>query len=133
MTNVFALVTSIFTMVVYDRVLPNNATASLVALSIGLAIVIMFDFALKTVRAYFVDVAGARIDREVGESVFARLLAIRLDQKKGSTGALAGVVRELETLRDFFASATLTAIVRSEERRVGKGGGRQVKSRWGPD
>src|SRR3546814_14247439 len=71
----------------------------------------MFDFALKTVRAYFVDVAGARIDREVGESVFARLLAIRLDQKKGSTGALAGVVRELETLRDFFASATLTAIV----------------------
>ena len=111
MINVFALVTSIFTMVVYDRVLPNNATASLVALSIGLAIVILFDFALKTVRAYFVDVAGARIDREVGESVFARLLAIRLDQKKGSTGALAGVVRELETLRDFFASATLTAIV----------------------
>src|SRR3546814_10535197 len=71
----------------------------------------MFDFALKTVRAYFVDVAGARIDREVGETVFARLLSIRLDKKKGSTGALAGVVRELETLRDFFASATLTAMV----------------------
>ncbi|PWG02256.1 type I secretion system permease/ATPase [Sphingosinicella humi] len=111
MINIFALVTSIFTMVVYDRVLPNNATASLIALSIGLGIVILFDFALKTVRAYFVDVAGARIDREVGETVFAQLLAIRLDQKRGSTGALAGVVRELETLRDFFASATLTAIV----------------------
>jgi len=109
--NIFALITSIFTMVVYDRVIPNNATSSLVALSIGLAIVIMFDFALKTIRAYFVDIAGARIDREVGETVFARLLAIRLDQKKGSTGALAGVIRELETLRDFFASATLTAIV----------------------
>ncbi|HEX8257144.1 MAG TPA: type I secretion system permease/ATPase [Allosphingosinicella sp.] len=109
--NMFALLTSIFTMVVYDRVLPNNATSSLIALSIGLAIVIVFDFALKTLRAYFVDVAGARIDREVGESVFAQLLAIRLDQKKGSTGALAGVIRELETLRDFFASATLTAVV----------------------
>lgn len=109
--NVFALLTSIFTMVVYDRVLPNNATSSLIALSIGLAIVVIFDFVLKTVRAYFVDIAGARIDREVGENVFARLLAIRLDQKKGSTGALAGVVRELETLRDFFASATLTAMV----------------------
>jgi ATP-binding cassette, subfamily C, bacterial LapB len=109
--NVFALVTSLFTMVVYDRVLPNNATSSLVALSIGLAIVIIFDFILKTLRAYFVDVAGARIDREVGESVFQRLLSIRLDQRRGSTGALAGVVRELETLREFFASATLTAIV----------------------
>jgi ATP-binding cassette, subfamily C, bacterial LapB len=109
--NVFALVTSLFTMVVYDRVLPNNATSSLIALTIGLAIVIIFDFLLKTLRAYFVDVAGARIDREVGEAVFAKLIAIRLDQKKGSTGALAAVVRELETLRDFFASATLTAIV----------------------
>lgn len=111
MINLFALATSLFTMVVYDRVLPNNATASLVALSIGLAIVIIFDFALKTLRAYFVDVAGARIDHEVGGAIFDQLLAIRLDQKKGSTGALAGVVRELETLRDFFASATLTAIV----------------------
>ncbi|MFC7500273.1 type I secretion system permease/ATPase [Enterovirga sp. GCM10030262] len=109
--NLFALITSIFTMVVYDRVLPNNATSSLIALSIGLAIVIIFDFGLKTLRAYFVDVAGARIDREVGDSVFSRLLAIRLDQKKGSTGALAGIIRELETLRDFFASATLTAVV----------------------
>ena len=51
MINLFALATSLFTMVVYDRVLPNNATASLVALSIGLAIVIIFDFALKTLRA----------------------------------------------------------------------------------
>ncbi len=109
--NVFALVTSLFTMVVYDRVVPNNATASLIALSIGLVIVIIFDFALKMLRAYFVDVAGARIDREVGDAVFGKLLSIRLDQKRGSTGALAAVVRELETLRDFFASATLTAIV----------------------
>ena len=57
--NIFALLTSIFTMVVYDKVLPNNATSSLIALSIGLAIVVIFDFALKTLRAYFVDVAGA--------------------------------------------------------------------------
>ena len=109
--NVFALVTSLFTMVVYDMVLPNNAVSSLVALTIGLVVVIIFDFILKTLRAYFVDVAGARIDREVGDTVFAKLLSIRLDQKKGSTGALAAVVRELETLRDFFASATLTAVV----------------------
>ena len=62
-------------------------------------------------RAYFVDHAGAQIDRDIGETVFERLLAMRLELKKGSTGALAGMMRELEALRDFFASATLTAVV----------------------
>ena len=62
-------------------------------------------------RAYFVDHAGAQIDRDIGEAVFERLLAMRLELKKGSTGALAGMMRELEALRDFFASATLTAVV----------------------
>lgn len=111
MINLFGLVTSLFTMTVYDRVLPNNATSSLIGLSIGLGIILIFDFILKILRAYFVDVAGADIDRDVGENVFARLLAIRLDQPRGSTGGLASMMRELETLRDFFTSATLVAIV----------------------
>jgi ATP-binding cassette subfamily C protein LapB len=83
----------------------------LVALTIGFAIVVIFDFILKLVRAYFVDVAGASIDKEIGASLFDRLLSIRLELKKGSTGALTGLMRELEALRDFFASATMTAIV----------------------
>ncbi|WP_299324184.1 type I secretion system permease/ATPase [Parasphingopyxis sp.] len=111
MINLFGLATALFTMTVYDRVVPNNATDSLIALSIGLAIVILFDFILRTLRAYFVDIAGAQIDRDIGHTVFERLLNIRLDLKKGSTGALAGLMRELETLRDFFASATISAIV----------------------
>jgi ATP-binding cassette subfamily C protein LapB len=109
--NIFGLVTALFTMTVYDRVVPNNAMSSLVALSIGLAIVIVFDFVLKMLRSYFVDIAGASIDQEVGETLFHRLLALRLELKKGSTGALTGLMRELEALRDFFASATLTAVV----------------------
>ncbi|MEK6637806.1 MAG: type I secretion system permease/ATPase [Pseudomonadota bacterium] len=109
--NLFGIVTSLFTMTVYDRVIPNNATASLIALTIGLGIVIIFDFILRTLRAYFADVAGASIDQEVGEEVFAKLLAFRLDHKTGSTGGLASLMRELETLRDFFASVTLTALV----------------------
>ena len=111
MINIFGLMTALFTMTVYDRVVPNNATSSLIALSIGLAIVIVFDFMLKMLRAYFVDIAGASIDRDVGETLFGRLLRLRLDLKRGSTGALTGLMRELEALRDFFASATLTAVV----------------------
>jgi ATP-binding cassette, subfamily C, bacterial LapB len=111
MVNLLGLVSSMFTMTVYDRVIPNNATASLIALTIGLAIVVIFDFILRTLRAYFVDIAGADIDHEIGQSVFARILALRLDLKKGSVGSLTGLMRELETLREFFASATLTALV----------------------
>jgi ATP-binding cassette subfamily C protein LapB len=109
--NIFGLLTSLFTMTVYDRVVPNNATSSLIALTIGFAIVVIFDFILKLLRSYFVDHAGANIDRDIGDAVFDRLLAMRLELKKGSTGALAGMMRELEALRDFFASATMTAIV----------------------
>ena len=111
MVNIFGLITSLFTMTVYDRVVPNNAFTSLVALSIGLLVVVVFDFLLRILRAYFTDLAGADIDHDVGSRVFRRLVAIRLDQKKGSTGALTGMMRELETLRDFFASATMTALV----------------------
>jgi ATP-binding cassette subfamily C protein LapB len=109
--NIFGLLTSLFTMTVYDRVVPNNATSSLVALTIGFAIVVIFDFTLKLLRAYFVDHAGAQIDRDIGDVVFDRMLAMRLELRQGSTGALSGLMRELEALRDFFASATLTAVV----------------------
>lgn len=109
--NILGLVSSLFTMTVYDRVIPNNATSSLIVLTIGLGIVLVFDFILRTLRAYFVDIAGAEIDHDIGARVFQRILAIRLDLKKGSTGMLTGLMRELESLREFFASATLTAIV----------------------
>ncbi|WP_374140343.1 ATP-binding cassette domain-containing protein [Sphingomonas sp.] len=111
LVNLFGFMTSIFSMVVYDRVIPHNAMASLVGLSIGLAIVVVFDFALKLLRAYFVDVAGADIDHDVGDDVFERIIKMRLELRKGSTGALTGLMRELEVLRDFFASITLVAIV----------------------
>ncbi|WP_340587213.1 type I secretion system permease/ATPase [Erythrobacter alti] len=109
--NCFALVTALFTMTVYDRIVPNNATESLIGLAIGLGIVLIFDFILKLLRSYFVDIAGARVDRDIGKSIFERILALRLDLSRHTTGGLAGLVREIETLRDFFASATITALV----------------------
>lgn len=111
MINVFSLITSLFTMTVYDRVVPNNATDSLIGLTIGLALILVFDFTLKLLRAYFIDVAGARIDRDIGKAIFQQILDMRLDLGRSSTGGLAGLVREIETLRDFFASATLAALV----------------------
>ena len=94
--NMLALVSSFFIMTVYDRVLPNQAIESLIALTIGVAIAHGFDFALKSLRGYFIDIAGQRLDASVGATVFDSLMSIRLDAKKGSTGAVAGLVKEFE-------------------------------------
>ncbi len=109
--NILALVSSFFIMTVYDKVLPNQAIESLIALTIGVAIAHIFDFALKSLRGYFIDIAGQRLDASVGATVFDSLMSMRLDAKRGSTGALAGLVKEFENLRDFFSSATLVTIV----------------------
>jgi ATP-binding cassette, subfamily C, bacterial LapB len=111
MINVFSLVTSLFSMVVYNTVVPNDAKDSLLVLSIGVMLVLVFDFILRSLRGYFIDIAGHRIDSAVGASIYRRVLDMRLADKRGSTGSFAGLLREFESLRDFFASATLAAIV----------------------
>lgn len=109
--NLLGLISSFFIMTVYDRVIPNNAMESLIALTIGVLFAHLFDFILKSLRGYFIDVAGQRLDAVVGAKVFDNLMAMRLDARKGGVGATAGLVKEFESLRDFFSSATLTAVV----------------------
>ena len=109
--NVFALTTSLFSMTVYNKIVPNNAVDSMTALLIGVGIVLGFDFVLRSLRGYFVDVAGQNIDRALGEAIFARLIGMKLADRRGANGAFAGLLREFETLREFFASATVTALV----------------------
>lgn len=109
--NLLGLVSSFFIMTVYDKVLPNQAIESLIALTIGVVLAHIFDLILKSLRGYFVDIAGQRLDAVVGALVFENLMAMRLDQRRGPTGATAGLVREFDNLRDFFSSATLVALV----------------------
>ncbi|MCX8226343.1 MAG: type I secretion system permease/ATPase [Sulfitobacter sp.] len=111
MINVLALVTALFTMVVYDRILPSGATASLFALTIGVGIALVFDLILKTLRAGFIDHAGKRADLDIGQDLFDHVLEIEMHARKGSVGAVSATMREFESLRDFFTSATMVALV----------------------
>ena len=111
LTNFLSLSTSIFIMIVYDKVIPNQAIESLVALTVGVAIALGFDFLIKTLRATFIDKAGKRADVEIGRLIFDQLLNMQMRLRKGSSGAFASMLREFESLRDFFTSATLVAIV----------------------
>ncbi|WP_407495991.1 type I secretion system permease/ATPase [Pseudooceanicola sp. MF1-13] len=109
-SNILGLGTSLFTMVVYDRVLPNEAIESLIALTIGVAIALGFDLMIRTLRARFINSAGQTADRKMAQRIFDQILGLR--QKAGvSTGALSSSLREFETLRDFFTSATVIAMV----------------------
>ena len=110
-TNFLGLSTSLFIMVVYDRIVPNEAIESLIALTIGVLIALGFDFIIKTLRAQFVDRAGKRADARMSRLIFDRLLNMRLDNGRQKSGAMASIVREFDTLREFFTSATLVAVV----------------------
>ena len=110
-TNFLGLATSLFIMVVYDRVVPNEAIESLIALTIGVLIALGFDFIIKTLRAQFVDRAGKRADARMSRLIFDKILNMRLDNRRQKAGAMASIVREFDTLREFFTSATLIAIV----------------------
>ena len=109
--NVFALVSSIFSMIVYDRVMPNNAVDTLTALVIGVAIVLVGDFAIRMLRAYFLDMAGARADMVIADSLYEQVLEMDMKSRRGSTGATASLLREFESIRDFLTSATLTTLI----------------------
>jgi ATP-binding cassette subfamily C protein LapB len=111
LTNFLGLSTSLFIMVVYDRVVPNEAIESLIALTIGVLIALGFDFIIKTLRAQFVDKAGKRADARMSRLIFDKILTMKLDSRRQKSGAMASIVREFDTLREFFTSATLIAIV----------------------
>jgi ATP-binding cassette, subfamily C, bacterial LapB len=66
---------------------------------------------IKSLRASFIDLAGQRADKAVGRRIFDQVLDIRMQARRGSTGATANTLREFETLREFFTSASLVAIV----------------------
>ncbi len=109
--NMLALATPLFVMNVYDRVVPNSALDTLWVLATGIAVVIAFDFIIKTLRAHFIDNTGKKIDLELEGKLFDQLLGMRLKDKPASVGAFANLLRELEVLRDFFTSATLVSFV----------------------
>jgi len=111
LVNIFALVAPLFVMNVYDRVVPNHAIETLWVLAIGVSGVYIFDFIMKFMRGYFIDVAGKRADVILSSSIFERVMGIRLEGRPASVGAFVSNIHEFESFRDFFTSATLTTLV----------------------
>ena len=109
--NIFILATPLFTMNVYDRVLPNNAIETLWALFIGISIVMLFDLLLKVLRSHFLGIASKRADTVMSNKIFNHILNIKMDAKPSSTGQFVSRLQSFESVREFFTSATIAAIV----------------------
>jgi ATP-binding cassette, subfamily C, bacterial LapB len=111
MINLFALVTPLFIMNVYDRVVPNYALDTLWVLASGVVIVFVFDLTLKSLRGYFIDAAGKRADIILSSSTFARVMDLKLSQRPGRVGSFANNLQEFDSFREFFTSTTLITLI----------------------
>ncbi|MEK7436113.1 MAG: type I secretion system permease/ATPase [Pseudomonadota bacterium] len=111
LVNIFTVLSPLFFMNVYDRVLPNKAFETFWVLAVGMAVMYLFDFGLKLLRGWFIDVAGRRADMALSSALFEQVMARRLDAGSESVGMLANNVREFESLREFFTSATMTSLI----------------------
>ena len=111
MVNIFALVSPLFVMNIYDKVVPNLAFESLWVLAIGAGVAYIFDFILKQLRGYLIDVAGKKVDIEVSSKLFAKVVGIPLEKRATSIGGMAKQITEFDNVREFFSSATITALV----------------------
>ncbi|MCZ8185902.1 MAG: type I secretion system permease/ATPase [Beijerinckiaceae bacterium] len=108
--NILALAFPLFTMAVYDRVLPNHAVSSLVALLVGVLLAIAFDFILRFARSHMIDLTGKQADGVLAAQIFEHLLSIRMRVRPARVGVLANQIRDFDSVREFFTSATLIAV-----------------------
>ncbi|PLK47645.1 type I secretion system permease/ATPase [Uliginosibacterium sp. TH139] len=111
LVNMFALAIPMYSMNVYDRVVPNHAIETLWVLSIGALLILFFDFALRSIRAFIIDTASKRVDVTLSARIMERVLGVKLAARPISVGSFASNLRAFEGVRDFIASATVTALV----------------------
>jgi ATP-binding cassette subfamily C protein LapB len=109
--NMLAFAMPLFTMNVYDRVIPNKAVATLWVLAFGVVLALAFDFTLRIARSRLIDEVGRRLDSRLSQKLFEKVMNLPMADRQGSTGALARRVSDYEMVRDFFASTTVVLAV----------------------
>ena len=109
--NLIGLATPLFVMNVYDRVVPNQAEATLWVLAIGITGVFFFDLLLKTLRGLCLDLAGKKTDLIISATLFERIVGMAMKFRPARVGSFAQNIHEFQSLRDFLASLTLASVI----------------------
>lgn len=111
LVNVLALATPLFTMNVYDRVIPNLAIPTLWTLTLGVGLALLFDFFLRLLRTSIVDQTGRRVDMAISGRLYDHLLSLKLHARPSSSGNLSNQIREFDSVRDLITSNTVIALL----------------------
>ena len=109
--NIFALALPLFSMSVYDRVVPNNATETLFVLAIGVVIILLFDVFFKSVRNYIIEKVGKELGVYLEEELLKRVLSIQSQYDNMLVGTKANLFRELALIKDFFATKSIVQVI----------------------
>lgn len=109
--NLFVLATPLFTMNVYDRVIPNNAVETLWFFAAGVLIVYSLDILLKLIRSYFLEIAAKKSDVIISSLIFEKVLGLKLEQIPKPIGAFASNLKNFDVIRGFLTNATLVALI----------------------
>lgn len=109
--NLFALALPLFTMNVYDRVVPNRSYDTLWVLATGIFIVFSFDVLMRTLRSYFIDQAGKIVDLQVSANILEKVIGIKMMERPQSVGAFANTIQSFDAAREFITSTTVALLV----------------------
>jgi ATP-binding cassette subfamily C protein LapB len=109
--NSLAFAMPLFTMNVYDRIIPNKAVTSLWVLATGVALAFGFEYLVRLARAQLIDEVGRDIDAKLSQRLFEKVMNIPLWARMGSTGSFAKRISEFDNVRDFFGSTSVVAVV----------------------
>ncbi|MCV2348152.1 type I secretion system permease/ATPase [Paucibacter sp. Y2R2-4] len=110
LSNVLMLVSGLVTSVIYDKVIPNQSFVTLWTLAIGAALALVFDLFARQLRAHLIDLAGRKVDLIVGAKLFRQSLGVRMEFKPSSAGAYAHTIGQVECVREFFTSASMSVV-----------------------
>jgi ATP-binding cassette subfamily C protein LapB len=111
LANVLTLALPLFVMNVYDKVIPNLAFVTLWTLAIGVGLALLLDLVVRTIRANILENVSRRVDIKVASKLFDQAMHARLLTRPGGPAGIASTIRDFETVREFFASATFIALI----------------------
>ncbi|MBW8847930.1 MAG: type I secretion system permease/ATPase [Burkholderiales bacterium] len=110
LSNVLMLVSGLVTSVIYDKVIPHQAMVTLWTLAVGAGVALLFDLFARQLRAHLIDLAGRKADLIIGAKLYRQTLGVRMEHKPASAGSYAHYLAQVEMVREFFTSASLSAL-----------------------
>jgi ATP-binding cassette subfamily C protein LapB len=108
--NILAVLVSLFSLQVYDRVIPGASEATLWVLASGVGVAIIFEAWLRVARASVIDHLGKDAEIEITRELFSKMMGMRLSKRPASPGSIVHIVREFNSVKEFFSTAAVGVV-----------------------